>query len=324
MKRNWIILLAALSLLLPSLPAVAGQSTKNSVSSAKARQATVKQKVTKAVHSTSAPKKSSVIQEDIVDLDNDALQIASAKALVVNQETGAVLYAKNTEDQAPIASVTKLMTAMVVLDANLPMDEILAVTAADIDTLKGTGSRLRVGTRLPRGELLQLALMASENRAASALGRHYPGGLRAFVRDMNHKAYQLGMLSSYFVDPTGLDSNNISTAEDLAKLVAAAYEYDEIRQVSTTASHEVAINGSRNPLHFVNTNVLVRKGEWAIGLSKTGFINEAGRCLVMQAEISGQKLIIVLLNSTGKLTRIGDANRIRKWIESARYVAHLS
>lgn len=241
--------------------------------------------------------------------------LASAKALVINQLTGETVYAKNTDSPTPIASVTKLMTAMVMLDAHLPLDELLNISEEDVDYLKGTSSRLSVGTTLTRGELLQLALMASENRAASALGRHYPGGITAFVSDMNHKAQVLGMKSTRFVDATGLDSRNVSTAEDLAKMVGAAYHYPEIRQVSTLPSQEITLYGRQNPLNFVNTNVLVRASDWVIGLSKTGFINEAGRCLVMQAEISGQPMIIVLLDSVGKLSRIGDANRIRKWVE---------
>lgn len=243
------------------------------------------------------------------------LKLASAKAIVINQLTGETLYAKNTNVPTPIASVTKLMTAMVMLDAHLPLDELLTITDQDVDYLKGTTSRLSVGTMLTRGELLQLALMASENRAASALGRYYPGGKSAFIQAMNNKAQLLGMYSTRFVDSTGLDSNNISTAEDLVKMVNAAYHYPEIRQVSTLPSQEVTLYGRQNPLNFVNTNALVRGGNWVIGLSKTGFINEAGRCLVMQAEISGQPTIIVLLDSAGKMTRIGDANRIRKWVE---------
>lgn len=241
--------------------------------------------------------------------------LASSKALVINQLTGETVYAKNTGMLAPIASVTKLMTAMVMLDARLPMDELLSISEEDVDYLKGTRSRLAVGTSLTRGELLQLALMASENRAASALGRHYPGGSSAFIQAMNNKAQVLGMKTTRFVDTTGLDSNNVSTAEDLVKMVNAAYHYPEIRQVSTMPSQEITLYGRQNPLNFVNTNALVRGGDWTIGLSKTGFINEAGRCLVMQAEISGQPMIIVLLDSAGKMSRIGDANRIRKWVE---------
>lgn len=243
------------------------------------------------------------------------LKLASLKALVINQLTGETVYAKNTDLPTPIASVTKLMTAMVMLDAHLPMDDLLYITDEDVDYLKGTRSRLSVGTILTRGELLQLALIASENRAASALGRNYPGGITAFVLAMNHKAQLLGMKSTQFVDSSGLNSNNVSTAGDLAKMVNAAYRYPEIRQVTTTASQEITLYGRQNPINFVNTNALVRGGNWVIGLSKTGFINEAGRCLVMQAEISGQPMIIVLLDSVGKMTRVGDANRIRKWVE---------
>lgn len=244
------------------------------------------------------------------------LQLASSKALVIDQETGEVLYGKSSDLPTPIASVTKLMTAMVVLDAGQPMDELVRVTSADVDTLKRTGSRLRVGTSLTRAEMLHLALMSSENRAASALGHAYPGGYAAFVQAMNTKAIMLGMEHSSFVDATGLDSRNISTAEDLARMTRAAYEYPEIRHLTTTPSYAVDMNGAGRLTEFRNTNVLVRKGEWDIGLSKTGFINEAGRCLVMQAQIAGKSLIIVLLNSSGKYSRIGDANRIRKWLES--------
>jgi D-alanyl-D-alanine endopeptidase (penicillin-binding protein 7) len=247
---------------------------------------------------------------------NSPLRLASAKALVINQQTGEIVYAKNTNIPTPIASVTKLMTAMVMLDAHLPLDELLSIGDEDVDYLKGTGSRLRVGTVLTRGELLQLALIASENRAASALGRYYPGGKQAFVQAMNYKAQLLGMQSTKFVDSTGLDSSNVSTAEDLVKMVNAAYHYPEIRQVTTLPSQEITLYGRQNTLSFVNTNALVRGGDWVIGLSKTGFINEAGRCLVMQAEISGQPMIIVLLDSAGKMTRIGDANRVRKWVEN--------
>jgi serine-type D-Ala-D-Ala endopeptidase (penicillin-binding protein 7) len=252
-------------------------------------------------------------------------RLASSKALIMRQDTGEVLYGKSTDVPTPIASVTKLMTAMVMLDAYLPMDEYLTVTDDDVDTLKGTSSRLRVGTELTRAEMLHLALMASENRAAHALGRNYPGGVYAFVNAMNTKARMLGMHSTHFVDPTGLNSENVSTAEDLAKMVRAAYQYPQIRQVTTTASQEFAVYGYRNPVTFVNTNALVRSADsdWVIGLSKTGFINEAGRCLVMQVEISGQPLIFVLLDSADKVARIGDAKRIRKWIESGNVNKHV-
>ncbi len=243
------------------------------------------------------------------------LQLASNKALIVNQNTGEVIYAKNTNLAAPIASITKLMTAMVMLDAKQPLDEVIAISSEDVDYLKGTSSRLAVGSRLSRGEFLQLALMASENRAASALAHNYPGGKYEFVKAMNAKALQLGLFNTRFVDPTGLDSANVSTAEDLAKMVQAAYQYPEIRSATTTPSHEVYVEGRNYPVNFNNTNGLVRAGEWEIGLSKTGFINEAGRCLVMQAQIAGEPMIVVLLDSYGKMTRIGDAKRIRKWME---------
>lgn len=248
--------------------------------------------------------------------------LASAKAMIVNQTTGEVLYAKNTDATTPIASVTKLMTAMVMLDAHLPMDEYLTVSDEDVDTLKGTHSRLQVGTILTRAEFLHLAIMSSENRAASVLGRNYPGGLPAFAQAMNRKAAALGMTHSRFVDPTGLNSENVSTAEDLVKMVKAAYTYPQIRQVSTSAGQEFAIAGYRNPVEFHNTNVLIRTSNdnWSIGLSKTGFINEAGRCLVMQAEIAGQPVIIVLLDSATKNQRIGDAQRVRKWIENGSVI----
>ncbi len=243
------------------------------------------------------------------------LQLASAKALVINQNTGEIIYAKNTNAPTPIASITKLMTAMVMLDAQLSLDDMLVVTDEDVDYLKRTSSRLKVGATLSRSDMLQLALMASENRAASAISRHYPGGRYAFVKAMNVKAIGIGMINTQFVDPTGLDSNNMSTAEDLAKMVQAAYQYPEIRLASTSPSHEVYMNGYANAVNFNNTNGLVRGGQWQIGLSKTGFINEAGRCLVMQAQIAGEPMIIVLLDSSGKMTRIGDANRVRKWVE---------
>ncbi|MDZ4141640.1 MAG: D-alanyl-D-alanine endopeptidase [Methylotenera sp.] len=257
---------------------------------------------------------SGIIANEIYN-GSESLRLASSKALVINQQTGEVIFAKNTNLSTPIASVTKLMTAMVMLDAHLPMDDLLYIADEDVDYLKNTRSRLAVGTSLTRGELLQLALMSSENRAAAALARNYPGGFTAFMSAMNRKAVVLGMQDTHFYDATGLDSNNVSTAEDLVKMVNAAYQYTEIRQVTTTASQEITLYNHKNPVNFVNTNSLVRGGEWTIGLSKTGFINEAGRCLVMQAEIAGQSMIIVLLDSAGKASRIGDANRIRKWIE---------
>ncbi|PPD48488.1 MAG: D-alanyl-D-alanine endopeptidase [Methylotenera sp.] len=317
--RKFILVYISLALSLAPVAADAAtdkkhrQASKQSKSSSKYK--AVKYKSSSIRVKTRLPARKAIASVDHYD-GTTPLKLASAKALVINQLTGEVLFAKNTNLPTPIASVTKLMTAMVMLDAHLPMDDLLYISDEDVDYLKHTTSRLSVGTMLTRGELLQLALMASENRAASALGRNYPGGPNAFVKAMNQKARLLGMNATRFVDATGLDSNNVSTAEDLVKMVDAAYHYPEIRQVSTLPSQEITLYGRQNPLNFVNTNALVRGGKWDIGLSKTGFINEAGRCLVMQAHISGQPVIIVLLDSVGKLTRIGDANRIRKWVEN--------
>lgn len=244
------------------------------------------------------------------------LELKSSAALVMEQETGRVLYSKNADLVTPIASITKLMTAMVVLDSGLSLSEPITVTADDVDTLKGTRSRLRVGTVLARDDLLRLALMASENRAAAALARAYPGGTSAFVAAMNRKAARLGMHRSRFVDGTGLSSGNVSTAEDLAKLVDAAYRYPKIREYTTEPEYAIRLASGR-VMGYRNSNRLVTHPEWEIGLSKTGYISEAGRCLVMQARIASTPVIIVLLDSWGRLTRIGDANRIRRWIESS-------
>jgi len=246
------------------------------------------------------------------------LDLVAASAVVIDQEDGSLLYAKNTEAVMPIASITKLMTAMVVLDAGLPLEEVIAITSEDVDRLKGTSSRLRPGLRLPRREMLRLALMSSENRAASALARHYPGGARAFVAAMNQKARQLGMNDTRFVDSTGLNPHNVSTALDLARLVNASYHYTLIRDFTTTESVQLAVHDRRRPraMAFQNSNALVRSGTWDIGLSKTGYISEAGRCLVMQARIAAKPVIIVLLDSLGKVTRIADANRIKAWVET--------
>ncbi|MFM2060052.1 MAG: hypothetical protein RLY71_4437 [Pseudomonadota bacterium] len=243
----------------------------------------------------------------------DALALKSSVALVLDQETSEVLFSKNTDAVLPIASITKLMTATVVVEAGLPLDEVLEITDADIDTEKGSRSHLRPGTRLTRGEMLHLALMASENRAANALGRHYPGGLPAFVQAMNLKAHSLGMTDTRYVEPTGLSSQNQSSAPDLARLVKAASTYPLIRELSTSPEYRVAVG--RRTLQYRNTNGLVRSKSWDIGLQKTGYIVEAGRCLVMQATMAGRKLIMVFLDSTGKYSRIGDAERVRHWIE---------
>jgi D-alanyl-D-alanine endopeptidase (penicillin-binding protein 7) len=243
-------------------------------------------------------------------------KLFSSIALIYDEQSQTPLYTKNPDAVAPIASITKLMTAMVVLDATPDLNQEISVDVADLDSLKGTHSRLGVGTTFIRSEMLKLALMSSENRAASALARSYPGGTAAAVAAMNAKAKKLGMTNTIFYDPTGLNSNNVSTARDLVKMVAAARNYQLIHQYTTTATHSVEGLRGRE-LQYNNTNPLVKNASWEIGVSKTGFINEAGRCLVMQAKIRQRPVIIVLLDSVGKNTRIGDANRIKKWIESS-------
>ncbi len=242
----------------------------------------------------------------------DPLDLKSSVALVLDQETNEVLLSKNSQAVLPIASLTKLMTALVVTEAQQSLDDVLTITDADIDTEKGSHSRLAIGTSLTRGEMMHLALMSSENRAANALGRHYPGGLTAFVAAMNRKANEIGMSDSRFVEPTGLSSRNQSSARDLAILVKAAYEHQLIRDLSTSPEYRVAV-GNRN-LQYRNTNGLVFNPTWEIGLQKTGYISEAGRCLVMQAQLAGRKLIMVFLDSAGKYSRLGDAERVRKWL----------
>ena len=241
--------------------------------------------------------------------------LKSSIALVVDLVDGHAIFGKNVEHVSPIASITKLMTAMVALDADLPLEETIVIDHADVDQLNHTGSRLNVGIGLSRADMLRLALMSSENRAAASLSRAYPGGREAFIAAMNRKAIELGMYNSRFVDPTGLSSENVSTAQDLAKMVKTAYEYPLIREFTTTSSHEVATTRGRS-LQFRNSNGLVKSPDWDIGLSKTGYISEAGRCLVMQAKIAARPVVIVLLDSLGKNTRMGDANRIKKWLES--------
>ncbi|WP_259342583.1 D-alanyl-D-alanine endopeptidase [Bordetella avium] len=244
----------------------------------------------------------------------EARALRSSTAYVQDLTTSTVLFAKNENVVRPIASISKLMTALVVVDANQPMNEILEVTDEDIDTLKHTTSRLRVGTRLSRGDMLHLALMSSENRAAHALGRNYPGGLEAFVAAMNAKARSLGMINTRFVEPTGLSSENVSSPHDLARLLRAASQRPLIHRYSTDTEYDVEIN--KRTQTFRNTNLLVRKPDWDIKVSKTGFINEAGECLVMLARINGRDMAIVLLDSQGKLSRIGDAMRIRRIVQS--------
>ena len=257
------------------------------------------------------------IRETAVEPDLPGLlALKSSAVLVADHQDGHILYAKNTESVTPIASITKLMTAMVTLDRQLPLDEQITIDDNDVDTLKNTHSRLLLGTTLSRTDLLHVALMASENRAASALGRSYPGGIRAFVAAMNHKAAELGMFQTHFADATGLSTENVSSAQDLARMVRAAYRYPLIREYTTSTEYWVETIGGRG-LQYRNSNGLVKSPDWSIGLSKTGYIAEAGRCLVMQAEIASRRVIIVLLDSSGKYTRIADAIRIKKWMENA-------
>ncbi len=264
--------------------------------------------------------KHAVIKDDGLSFESDGKtpKLASSAVAVIDQSTGNVLFEKNANQIVPIASITKLMTAMVVLDAQPSLSEMLTISEADIDTLKGTGSRLSVGTQLSREEMLRLALMSSENRASSALSRHYPGGRAAFVAAMNRKAHELGLSDTRFSDATGLTPENVSSAHDLVKLVDAAHQYPLIREFSTSEEYHVAVRG--RPQTFRNTNALVKNDSWNIGLSKTGYISEAGKCLVMQAWFDNKPMIIILLDSWGKVTRIGDAQRIKRWLESVASV----
>jgi serine-type D-Ala-D-Ala endopeptidase (penicillin-binding protein 7) len=248
---------------------------------------------------------------------DEGLELKSSVAFVIDQDTNEVLLNKNSRAVLPIASITKLMTAVVVTEANLPMDEMLTVAQEDVEATAGSRSRLALGTQLSRNEMLHLALMASENRAAHVLGRSYPGGMRAFVGAMNHKAQSLGMADTRYVEPTGLSVSNQSSAQDLSRLVRAAYKHALIRDLSTSQEAVVGVGEQHIQTQFRNTNGLVRNPEWEIGLQKTGYISAAGRCLVMQAQLAGRKLIMVLLDSAGKYSRLGDAERIKNWLAAA-------
>ena len=243
-------------------------------------------------------------------------RMRSAIVLIYDENGQRALHSKNADVVAPVASITKLMTAMVVLDAKLPLDEEISIESTDISRQKRSRSRTKTGMTMSRGDLLKLALMASDNLSAAALARTYPGGTEAALAQMNAKARELGMTSSRFMDPTGLHSGNVSTANDLVKMVQAAQRYELIHRYSTATSHTVEREGKR-PLRYHNTNPLVRNASWNIGLSKTGYISEAGRCLVMEARISEHPVIIVLLDSWGRNSRVGDANRVKKWMENA-------
>jgi serine-type D-Ala-D-Ala endopeptidase (penicillin-binding protein 7) len=251
-----------------------------------------------------------------IALDPAKLRLASANVLVLDAVGGQPIYSKAADEVTSIASLTKLMSAMVVLDAGQPLDELIEIDINDFDFLKGSSSRLRLGAQLPRREMLRLALMSSENRAASSLARYHPGGLPAFIAAMNAKARTLGMTRSSFADPTGLSPDNVSTANDLAKMVRAAAEYPLIREFSTTPSAFVEVDPAGHMLGFNNSNRLVASNGWQITLQKTGYIREAGRCLVMLANIASKPVVIVLLDSIGKYSRLGDAERVKHWIET--------
>jgi len=248
-----------------------------------------------------------------IEKNPQKLVLRSASALVEDQRTGECLIQKQATAVVPIASITKLMTAMVVLDAEVDLNESLIIDTKDMDTLRHSHSRLPVGSHIARKDAMHIALMSSDNRAASALGRTYPGGIEVCVTAMNAKAKALGLTETHFVDSTGLSSSNVSSARDLARLVDAAYKYPLIREFTTCK--KAVINTGRRDLEFHNTNRLIQNPRWQIGLSKTGFIGEAGRCLVMQAQVAQRPVLIVLLDSQGKLTRVGDANRIKQWLE---------
>jgi len=248
--------------------------------------------------------------------DPDHISLLSSTALVIDQTNQQVLYSKNPDPIHPIASITKLMTALVVLNSKQDLNEELVVTNEDVDSLRNTSSHLRVGAHASRTDFLRMALIASENRAAAALGRNYPGGIAAFVAQMNVEAQQLGMTNSHFEDSSGLHGGNVSTAQDLAILVQVAFQQPLIRDITTTATVSVPVGLRGHAVTFHNTNPLVAQSNWDIGLSKTGFINESGQCLVMQATITGHPMVIVLLDSRGHHARIGDANRVRQWLEA--------
>jgi len=258
----------------------------------------------------------SFVPEKFSNLDATRIQLGSVRAAVFSPESGAMVYAKYADVPGPIASITKMMTAMVVLDSGQPLDEMLTITKVERESSKNGYSRMRIGSALSRGDLLRLALMASENLAASNLGVHYPGGIEQFVTAMNVKAKSLGMTNTQFVDATGLSTNNTSTAADLVKMVTAAYEYDIIKDYSTTRGYTAVFDNPRYSLQYGNTNRLVHRESWGVELSKTGYLNEAGRCLVMVTRIDDEPMVLVLLDSFGKLTPIGDAGRVKRWIST--------
>ena len=329
----------------PASPALAAETSKTGAASAKHKSKVEASKAKAIVKSEPVARKKSVAgpavrksaslsaaKKKIVAVPGSApvpawhearrLDVQSAAALVLDQNAGDALYQKNASQVVPIASITKLMTAMVVLDSSPSLAAPITIADDDVDLLRGSRSRLHVGSTMSRENALLLALMSSENRAAHALARNYPGGMPAFLSAMNIKAQALGMRDTHFEDPTGLTSNNVSTAHDLAKMVIAAHRYPLIREFSTTSEATVDIGGRE--LAYRNTNPLVKSAAWDVGLSKTGYINEAGKCLVMQARLVDKPVVIVLLDSVGKQTRVGDANRIKRWLESTQGHAQVS
>ena len=311
----------SLAILLPPANAATNKRQSSKASNASKSTVAAKRKVSRSVASVKrklaavAAVRPSYGQLAGLHGSQELPELKSSVALVVDQETSEVLFSKNDTAILPIASLTKLMTGLIISEAKLPTDELITISSTDVDMEKGSHSRLTVGTVLSRAELLHLALMSSENRAAHALGRSYPGGLQAFVTQMNARAKSIGMNDTSYVEPTGLSSQNQSSARDLVKLVEVAYGDPVLRELSTSPGHIVAVG--RRTLRFNNTNRLVKNPTWDIGLQKTGYIAEAGRCLVMQVKVAGRKLIMVFLDSAGKLSRLGDAERVRRWVESA-------
>jgi len=307
------LLIAASLGLLTSLCTLHAQAATNSKSTVqKSKHGVVKASVRRQAVKV-VPTKPSFGQMAGLQGTPDDLNLKSSVAYVIDQDTHEVLLSKNDQAVLPIASITKLMTGLIISEAKLSLDEAITITQDDVDTEKGSSSRLRPGTTLTRGELLHLALMASENRAAHALGRTYPGGMPAFVGLMNAKASQLGMRDTRYIEPTGLSSKNQSSAKDLATLVGTAYHDPMLRELSTSPSYAVEVGN--HTLQYRTTNRLIKNPNWDIGLQKTGYISEAGQCLVMQTKIAGRKLIMVFLDSAGKLSRIADAERVRRWVE---------
>ena len=323
LRRTCIFLGLTVFLVAVSLPQANAAQAKRHVVKTPKSNAVVKRKVSRTIV---AVKRQTLVRDvarpirlsfgQIAGLHDarDSLDLKSSVALVIDQDTREVLFSKNEQAVLPIASLTKLMTGLVVSEARLPMEELITISQADVDTEKGSSSRLKVGSELSRGELLHLALMSSENRAAHALGRSHPGGLQAFVALMNAKARLLGMHDTKYVEPTGLSSANLSSARDLVKLVNVAHGDLTLRELSTSPGHLVAVGNQT--LQYNNTNRLVKNPAWEIGLQKTGYISEAGQCLVMQAKVAGRMVIMVFLDSAGKLSRLGDAERVRRWVET--------